>query len=146
MIIEEFRNIKIAYLRRTGAYGLENQKLMVNFKRYLKENQLFNNTTVILGIPLDNLANTPSEKIRYDVGIVIQGSEVHSLDTRKLDNGKYAIFEIPHTEQDVISFWNNLPNLTAGLPVDETKPVIERYSAMKIASHLCEFCIPLKSL
>ena len=74
MIIEEFRNIKIAYLRRTGAYGLENQKLMVNFKRYLKENQLFNNTTVILGIPLDNPANTPSEKLRYDVGIVIQGS------------------------------------------------------------------------
>ena len=32
MIIEEFRNIKIAYVRRTGAYGSENQKLMENFK------------------------------------------------------------------------------------------------------------------
>ena len=29
MIIEEFRNIKIAYVRRTGAYGSENQKLIV---------------------------------------------------------------------------------------------------------------------
>lgn len=119
-MIEEFRNIKIAYLRRTGAYGAENQKLMADLKQYLKEHQLFHSTTTILGIPLDNPADTPAEKLRY------------------------AIFEIPHTEQDVVSFWSNLPALTAELPVDETKPIIERYSAAKVACHLCEFCVPLK--
>lgn len=146
MIIEEFKNVEIAYLRRTGEYGLENRKLMIDFKQYLTENQLFNNTTTILGIPLDNPADTPAEKLRYDVGIIIQGIEIHTLNTRKLENGIYAIFEIPHTEQAIISFWNNLSSLTAGLSVDKTKPVIERYSATKVASHVCEFCIPLKNL
>lgn len=36
--------------------------------------------------------------------------------------------------------------LVGSLSVDETKPVIERYPADKVAKHLCEFCIPLKKL
>ena len=126
MIIEEFRNIKIAYVRRTGAYGSENQKLMVNFKAYLKENGLLN------------------EKQRYDIGLIIDEHKVVELDTRKIDDGKYAIFEVPHRKNDIIAFWNNIPKLTIGLSVDKEKPIIERYSTKKIALHLCEFCIPLK--
>jgi len=37
-----------------------------------------------------------------------------------------------------------LERLTAGLPVDRASPVLERYSAEKVALHRCEFCIPLK--
>lgn len=33
MIIEEFENVKIAYMRRIGEYGKENKKLMEIFKR-----------------------------------------------------------------------------------------------------------------
>ncbi|MCI9242606.1 MAG: DNA gyrase inhibitor, partial [Lawsonibacter sp.] len=29
------------------------------------------------------------------------------------------------------------------LSIDNTKPIIERYSSPKIAEHLCEFCIPI---
>ena len=36
MIIEEFKNMKIAYVRRTGGYGSENQKLMMGNMLYLK--------------------------------------------------------------------------------------------------------------
>lgn len=144
LIIEEFRNIKIAYVRRTGAYGSENQKLMENFKAYLKENGLLNDAAIILGISLDNPIYTPAEKQRYDIGLIIDEHKVVELDTRKIDDGKYAIFEVPHRKNDIIAFWNNIPKLTIGLSVDKEKPVIERYSTKKIALHLCEFCIPLK--
>jgi len=46
LIIEEFRNIKIAYVRRTGAYGSENQKLMENFKAYLNPHARTLGTTI----------------------------------------------------------------------------------------------------
>ncbi len=36
MKIEEFEDIKIAYMRRVGKYGLENKHLMETFKAYLK--------------------------------------------------------------------------------------------------------------
>ena len=32
MVIEEFRNIRIAYMRRTGEYGIKNKELMETFK------------------------------------------------------------------------------------------------------------------
>ena len=37
MNIEEFKDIKIAYMRRVGKYGLENKQLMETFKAYLKK-------------------------------------------------------------------------------------------------------------
>ena len=52
--IEEFKDIKIAYMRRVGKYGLENKQLMETFKAYLKNKNLFNEETTILGIALDN--------------------------------------------------------------------------------------------
>ena len=127
MKIEEFKNITIAYIRRTGNYGFENKIFMENFKEYLREKELLDKSSVILGIALDNPAMTDKNKLRYDVGI-------------------YAVFELPHTEQDITAFWSNIQKLVGSLSVDETKPVIERYPADKVAKHLCEFCIPLKKL
>ena len=40
MKIEEFKNITIAYIRRTGNYGFENKIFMENFKEYLREKEL----------------------------------------------------------------------------------------------------------
>ena len=71
MVIEEFKDIKIAYMRRTGKYGAENKQLMEKLKEYLKSNDLFKDNTTILGIALDNPLSTPENEQRYDVGIVI---------------------------------------------------------------------------
>lgn len=144
MTIEEFKDITIAYVRRTGEYGFQNKILMENFKTYLVQNNLLTNDSIILGIALDNPANTDTNKLRYDVGIVVNEKQKTELCTRKISNGIYAVFEIPHTEQDVIAFWNNIHILVGDLSVDEAKPIIERYSADKVANHLCEFCVPLK--
>lgn len=143
MNIEEFKNIKISYVRRTGAYGPKNQKLMEDFKTYLKEKDMLSDEAILLGIALDDPATTPAERQRYDIGLIIENHQAVELDTRKIDDGKYAIFEVPHTKDEVIAFWNNIAQLTSGLSVDREKPIIERYSMKKIALHLCEFCIPL---
>ena len=144
MIIEEFENIKIAYMRRVGEYGKENKKLMEIFKEYLKENRLFDENTVLVGIALDNPVETPATMQRYDVGIIVRDELDYDLPIREIANGEYAIFEVPHTKEDIMHFWKNIQNITANLPVDTSKPIIERYSNYKINSQLCEFCIPLK--
>ncbi len=146
MKIEEFKDITIAYMRRTGNYGFKNKILMENFKGYLREKNLLDQNSIILGIALDNPTFTDKDKLRYDVGLIVNGNPDISLDIRKIPDGIYAIFEIPHTEQAVTTFWNSMRQLAGDLSVDETKPIIERYSADKVAKHLCEFCIPLKRL
>ena len=75
----------------------------------------------------------------------VSGKDIHcDLPIRNIDSGHYAIFEVPHAENDVANFWKNIDTLTSDLPVDYTKPIIERYAFSKISLHLCEFCIPLK--
>ena len=144
--IEEFKDISIAYMRRTGKYGSGNKILMENFKEYLREENLLDQNSIILGIALDNPAITDENKLRYDVGLIINGNPDIALDIRKIPDGIYAVFELPHTEQDVTAFWSNIQQLVGSLSVDEAKPVVERYSADKVEKHLCEFCIPLKNL
>ena len=144
MVIEEFRNIRIAYMRRTGEYGIKNKKLMETFKAYLRERNLLSADNTILGIALDDPDSVEKENLRYDVGLVMTGNENIGLDVRKIPDGMYSVFEIPHTAEAVSEFWSNLSSLLGKLPVDRSKPVVERYNAAKVSNHLCEFCIPLK--
>ena len=149
LFIEEFKDIKIAYIRRTGKYGAGNKQLMEKLKNYLKNNDLFKDDITVLGIALDNPMYISEERQRneqrYDVGMIITDKDIHcDLPIRNIDSGRYAIFEVPHTENDVANFWKNIDTLTSDLPVDYTKPIIERYAFSKISLYLCEFCIPLK--
>ena len=139
MKIETFQGITIAYMRRIGAYGPENRQLMEKLKAFLAQHDLLKST--ILGIPLDDPTITPAEKLRYDVGLIVPAHAAIPLPTRSIDDGTYAVFEVQHTQQGVSSFWQNIGQLT--LSIDNTKPIIERYSSQKIVEHLCEFCIPI---
>ena len=51
---ENLPSSKIIYMRRTGKYGPENYKLMDTFKKWIQENNLYNEDTVIYAIPMDN--------------------------------------------------------------------------------------------
>lgn len=145
MIIEQFKDIQIAYIRRIGQYGEGNKKLMEEFKNYLKVHDLFIENTTILAIALDDPSTTPENQQRYDVGIMMTDQQKHcDLPVRCIDDGAYAIFEIEHTSDAILDFWKNIERLTSHLTVDFTKPIIERYSFSKVSMHLCEFCIPLK--
>ena len=144
MTIEKLEDLQIAYMRRTGGYGEGNRQLMERFKRYLRVNGLLRADTTILGIALDDPARTPEDRQRYDVGVVLTGmAEPRGLPVRAIDDGRYAVFEIPHTEEGVSNFWRDLQELTAGLPLDPARPVIERYAFQKVSAHRCEFCVPL---
>ncbi|CAM4018686.1 GyrI-like domain-containing protein [Catellicoccus marimammalium] len=145
MKIEEFKDIKIAYMRRIGEYGLENKSLMEKFKLHLEHQELLDERTIILGIALDNPLYVSKENQRYDVGMIISDENIdYNLPIRNIDNGQYAVFEVEHDEKAISEFWENIQTLTADLVLDDSKPIIERYTFPKIASNLCEFCIPLK--
>ena len=100
MTIEKLEDMQIAYMRRTGGYGEGNRQLMERFKRYLRANGLFRADTTILGIALDDPARTPEDRQRYDVGVVLTGGEGPcGLPARTIAGGRYAVFEVPHTEK-----------------------------------------------
>ena len=145
MKIETFEGVRIAYLRRTGRYGAGNRRLMEELKSRLKAKDLFRADTAILGIALDDPARTPEGRQRYDVGVVLTGpAEPYGLPVRAIDDGRYAVFEVSHTEEGILHFWRNIQELTAGLPLDPTRPVLERYAFQKVSAHRCEFCVPLR--
>ena len=119
MTIEKLEDMQIAYMRRTGGYGEGNRQLMEQFKRYLREHALLREDTTILGIALDDPARTPEDRQRYDVGVVLTGGEDScGLPARTIAGGRYAVFEVPHTEEGVSDFWRDLPRIAAQLPVD----------------------------
>ena len=150
MKIKELPEVKLIFIRRTGAYGPENQQLMETFKAWLKENDLFNEATTILGIAQDNPETTVPENCRYDVGLVV--SEFREFDDSRISKtviqaGKYALFTVDHTTQAVEQFWRNLPNVLneSNVILDVSRPIIERYQYKMIMTHLCEFCVPIQS-
>lgn len=119
MTIEKLEDMQITYMRRTGGYGEGNRQLMERFKRYLRVNGLLRADTTILGIALDDPARTPEDRQRYDVGVVLTGGEDScGLPARTIAGGRYAVFEVPHTEEGVSDFWRDLPRIAAQLPVD----------------------------
>ena len=140
---EIFRSLTIAYIRNTGPYGATNRVLMDRFKAILRERGLFDHSSVILGIALDDPALVPADRLRYDVGLVIPPHQDTGLARRRIADGPYAVFEVPHTQAGVKCFWQELPVLINGLPADTSRPVIERYAAHMVARHRCEFCVPL---
>ena len=112
MTIEKLEDMQIAYMRRTGGYGEGNRQLMERFKRYLRANGLLRADTTILGIALDDPARTPEDRQRYDVGVVLTGGEGPcGLPARTIAGGRYAVFEVPHTEEGVSDFWRDLPRM-----------------------------------
>ena len=53
------------------------------------------------------------------MGVVLTGGEGPcGLPARTIAGGRYAVFEVPHTEEGVSDFWRDLPRIAAQLPVD----------------------------
>ncbi|EGO8469546.1 DNA gyrase inhibitor [Enterococcus faecalis] len=149
MKIEEFSQIKIIYMRRIGAYGTENVELMESFKNWLNVNNLFNKDSVILGIAQDNPALIDSENCRYDVGLIVPEFDTFAeldISLGNIEDGKYAIFTLEHTEEAINKAWQSIPiNIPKiGCSIDGTRPILERYSVDMVDNHLCEICVPIE--
>lgn len=144
MKIESFNNVCIAYMRRNGSYGIENEKLMEDFKAYVKQQNLLQEDSVLFGIALDDPTNTPPHKQRYEVGILLKKNQTCSLPKHALEDGNYAVIEVAHTQEGVMEFWQNLQTYIKDFDVAVEKPILERYAMDLVKQHVCEFCIPLK--
>lgn len=98
--IEMIPSYKIAYIRRTGPYGLENLQIMEQLKSWAREKNLFNENSIILGIAQDNSEFTEPKDCRYDTCLVV--SDEFKVDNKyikfgKTTGGKYCVFKISHT-------------------------------------------------
>ena len=105
---ENLPSSKIIYMRRTGKYGSENYKLMDTFKKWIQENNLYNEDTVIYAIPMDNPEIVDPFQCRYDVCIkqpTIYKFAPNQIQCRELEGGKYLTFLIPHTAKAIQTAW-----------------------------------------
>ena len=147
-IIEQFPEQPVLYMRRIGAYGVENYELMAKMKKWADMRGLFKGS-IIYGIARDNPANTPPEQCRYDVCLVasVDFPADESVQRSEIPGGKYAVFTIPHTAEAVQEFWAyGIQKLQeAGLQLDMSKPILERYQYSVVEVGKCEFCVPIKS-
>lgn len=145
---ENILSLKVLYMRRTGAYGIENYKLMDTFKKWVQENNLYNEDTVIYAIPMDDPEKVMPCHCRYDVCINKPENRTfiqNQIECRDLESGKYLIFLIPHTADIVQTAWqmcfSELEKL--GYSLDESRPIMERYKKRLVDKHYCELCMPI---
>ena len=85
---------------RTGKYGAENYRLMEAFQLWLNENGLFDQDTVIYGIPMGAPDKTEPARCRYEVCTPLPGYQVSargSIQCWTPPGGSFLIFSnSPH--------------------------------------------------
>ncbi|PLR95102.1 AraC family transcriptional regulator [Bacillus sp. T33-2] len=147
--VETVPKYRIGYVRQVGPYGPVNIQAMERLKTWAKENNLLDESAIMLGIPQDNPKTTIPENCRYDACIVIPDDcQIDSsISEAELPAGDYLIFKVKHTAEDIQKAWAEiLPAIqNRGYQIDD-KPIIERYSSEMIYNHFCEICVPVKPL
>ena len=145
---ETMQPCTIAYMRRTGAYGIECKAVMEQLKSWAKQTNNLNDDSIILGIALDNPEVTAPESCRYDACLVVSNNfhtDDDNVHTRKLNGGKYCVFTVAHTTEAIQQAWSTMfiEISTLEYTLDFSRPIIERYAMKMISKHLCELCVPI---
>ena len=149
MSIEKIPPYRIAFIRRVGAYGVENIATMENLKSWAKSNGLLDKHSVLLSIAHDNPQFTKPENCRYDTCVVLSDDfEVNSnenISEGNISGGEYAVFQIEHTAEGLQKVWTTIfaELQSQNLRLDDKRPIIERYLAELVENHLCELCVPI---
>lgn len=146
--IEMIPSYKIAYIRRIGAYGSENVKIMEQLKDWAREENLFNESSIILGIAQDNPKVTEPKDCRYDTCLVV--SDEFKVDNKHINlgeiiGGKYCVFKIIHTADAMQKAWMEIFSELSkrNYEFDDRRPILERYAIVMINKHFCEICVPI---
>ncbi len=145
---ETMQPCTLAYMRRTGAYGIECKAVMEQLKSWAKQTNNLNDDSIILGIALDNPEVTAPESCRYDACLVVSNNfhtDADNVHTRKLNGGKYCVFTVAHTTEAIQQAWSTMfiEISTLEYTLDFSRPIIERYAMKMIIKHLCEPCVPI---
>ncbi|MGP4039221.1 AraC family transcriptional regulator [Gracilibacillus sp. D59] len=145
--IETLPNYRIAYLRQVGPYGPTNIKVMEKLKKWAKEKNLLKSAT-LFAIPQDNPDTATPDKCRFDACIVISKDYQldESMSESELSGGKYLIYEVKHTAEDIQQAYTDIfPLLLNNGYQMDNKPILEKYTDDMISNPYCEICIPVKS-
>jgi DNA gyrase inhibitor GyrI len=136
------------FVRRTGAYGGLNQRPMEKIKAWAKDHQLWNDSSIFLGIPRDNPETTPPQDCRYDACVVSDSKHPvsSSVQNTSISEGLYLILEIDHTPDALEEAWSNFMTILLKHKAifDSRRLIIERYPAPLINKHRCQLCLPIK--
>lgn len=146
--IETLPNYRIAYVRRVGQYGSANSEVMDKLKKWAREKNLLK-SAILFAIPQDNPKTTLPENCRFDACIVISKDYQidDSISESELSGGKYLIFEIKHTSEDIQKAYAVIfPTLQSNGYQIDSKPILERYTDDMINNTYCEICVPVKPL
>ncbi|MCR8643506.1 GyrI-like domain-containing protein [Paenibacillus sp. N1-5-1-14] len=148
--VEMIPNYRIAYVRNVGPYGQGNTQAMEQLKQWAEQKDLLTKSAILFGIPRDNPVTTLPEDCRYDACIVISTDiEVDGdcVCEGELSGGKYAIWKIKHTAEDVKQAWLDIfPAIqSSGYELDN-RPILERYKGELLINDFCEICVPVKSV
>jgi len=146
--VETLPNYRIAYVRRVGPYGPANSEVMEKLKQWAKGKNLLK-SAIILAIPQDNPETTLPENCRFDACIVISRDYQldHSICESELSGGKYLIYEVKHTAEDIQKAYADIyPTLQSNGYQMDNKPILERYTGDVINNPYCEICVPVKPL
>lgn len=143
-IVPEYR---IAYVRQVGPYGPSNVQTMQKLKTWAGAKNLLTETSILLGISHDSPETTLPENCRYDAAIIVSDDEQMDefVGEGILFGGKYAIFTVKHTAEDVQKAWSEIfmELASSGYHMDD-RPIFERYIGAMVANHYCEICVPVK--
>jgi DNA gyrase inhibitor GyrI len=112
--IENIPAKPILFMRRTGPYGEGNYLLMQQMKEWITAHDLWKEGGVVYGIAQDNMAGTPPSQCRYDVCYVTETQVTDNvIQCGSLPPGKYLVFTIPHTSEEVQKFWASIGSALA---------------------------------
>ncbi|MED4730903.1 GyrI-like domain-containing protein [Aneurinibacillus migulanus] len=145
--IETLPKYRIAYVRQVGPYGPANVQPMQKLKKWATAKNLLSKTSIILGISHDNPETTLPENCRYDAGIVISDDyQIDAfVDESELFGGKYAIFKVKHSAEDIQKAWDEIFSKLSNCGYQiEDRPIFERYIGEMVSNNYCEICVPIK--
>jgi len=145
--IENMRQVKIAYIRRVGAYGIGNAHTMKALKEWASKHGLMDDSAVIFGIAWDDPMATPPENCRYDACIAVSDAYTADggIDIGAIGGGSYAVFKIKHTTEAMQRAWGEIfPELAKNQRnFDPSRPILERYAVDLLNDGFCEICVPV---
>lgn len=146
--VETLPNYRIAYMRRVGPYGPANIEVMEGLKKWAKNRNLLE-SAILFAIPRDNPETTPPENCRFDACVVI--SKDYQMDDSiyedELPGGKYVIYEVRHTAEDIQKAYVDIfPSLQGSGYQMDNKPIMEKYVGDMVNNPYCEICVPVKPL
>ena len=157
VVAKDLPAYNLAYVRTVGAYGNPEviSAAFENVCAWAEEKGLIGDSTVVIGVSLDDPGMVPMEECRYDAAVTVPNDTEGEGDVGVygLPAGRYAVYTVSGLYEtigddlekaygDLMAWWP-----TGGYEVDE-KPWLELYYGTKedyeAKKFVVDICVPIK--